>query len=326
MAGKKIVQGQMQMDLIQNTNDLPSPIYIRDRKKLVKAYQTAMQDLAKLIVKELAVKDPSDVQVVNTVKLMKQVEMIIQNLNATAKTLTADVVQQAFSHGEAVHLMKIAGVQSYEEALKQAGMTTLSKGMIDSIVADTFSDLLVATSYMEEQLKQTVRKAVAKTLQLKLAQNAGYNETSKQLFKELTKKGLSEFVVKEGFVGIIDKKGRRWQLKTYVDMVVKTKTQQAHVEGIKHQGHLTGFDLAIISHHGATDDCGLWENVIISMNGQTKGFPTYSEARMTKQIFHPNCEHTMLPIRSTDIVHPDILQQHKIKSASREAFIKNMKK
>lgn len=322
----KIAEGQQQLDLVFDTNDLPRPVYVRDRNKLIKAYERAMKELANTLLKELAVKNPNDIQVVNTVKLMKQIELIIQELNAVSKTLTEDVVRQAFNHGQAVHLMKIAGVESYDEAIRQAGITQLSKDMIDSLIADTFTDLLVATTYMEENLKKTIRKVVSKVMQLKMAQNVGYYETAQLLMKELSKKGLSKTIIKEGFVGVIDRSGRKWNLQTYVDMVVKTKTQQAHVEGIRHQSFITGFDLAIISNHGADDECGLWENVIISVNGQTKGFPTYDQARSSKQIFHPNCEHTLLPIRSVDLVHPDILAEHKAKSRSRLKFIENQKK
>ncbi len=321
----KIADGQMNLGLVYDTNDLPTPVYIRDRNKLIKVYERAMKELGKTLIKELAVKDPTEIQTINTVKLMKQMELIIQEMNAVSKTMTSDIIHQAFNHGQAVHLMKIAGVESYTESLAQAGLTTLSKDMIDSIVADTFSDLLIATTYMETNLKQTIRKVVSKVMQLKMAQNVGYTETSKQLMKELTKKGLSQYIVKEGFVGVVDKSGRKWNLQTYVDMVVKTKTQQAHVEGLKFQAFQTGFDLAIISNHGASDECALWENVIISLNGQTQGFPTYSQARMTKQIFHPNCEHTLMPIRSTEVVHPDILNTHKSKSKSRMDYIQSQK-
>lgn len=316
---------QLSFDFITDTNDLPTPVYIRDRKKISRLYERALKQIAQEILKELAVNDPNDIQIVNQVKLMKQLELILKQLNVEVKGYTQEVILQAIRHGQAIHLMNIAGVETYEEALQQAGRTVLPKAMLEALVADTFQDLLIATTFMEDTLKKTIRKTVAKVMQLKMAQNTGRVEMIDVLVKELTKKGLSKTLQEEGFVGIIDKRGRRWNLKTYADMVVTTKTQQAHVEGIRHEADLTGYDLAIISDHGAKDDCKKWENVIISLNGKTKGFPTYDQVRRTKECFHPNCEHTLLPIRSVDNVHKDILKEHEKKVAEGMKTIAKLK-
>ena len=304
---------QLSFNLVMDSNDLPSPVYIRDRKKISKLYERALKEISKQIIKELAVTDPTNIGIINQVKLMKQLELILKQLNGQVKNYTEMVVMEAIRHGQAVHLMKIAGIEDYNEALRQAGLTVLPKEMLEALVSDTFQDLLVATTFMEDSLKKTIRKTTAKVMQLKMAQNTGRVEMIDTLVKELSKKGLSKTLTEDGFVGIIDKRGRRWNLKTYADMVVTTKTQQAHVEGIKHEAKVTGYDLAIISDHNAKDVCRKWENVIISLNGQTKGFPTYEQVRRTKECFHPNCEHTLLPIRSVDNVHKDILKEHEKK-------------
>lgn len=317
---------QLSLDMVTDSNDLPTPVYVRDRKKISKLYEQALKQISKQILNELVVTDPTHIKVINQVKLMKQLEMILKQLNSEVKNYTEEVITQAVRHGQAVHLMKIAGVESYEEALKQSGMTILPKGMLEAIVSDTFQDLLVATTFMEDTLKKTIRKTVAKVMQLKMAQNTGRVEMIDILMKELSKKGLSKTIQEEGFVGVVDKKGRRWNLKTYADMVVTTKTQQAHVEGIRHEADVSGYDLAIISDHGADDVCSKWENVIISLNGKTKGFPTYNQVRRTKECFHPNCEHTLLPIRSVDLVHKDILKEHKRKVVEGMKTIEKTKK
>lgn len=317
---------QMSLDLVTDTNDLPTPKYIRDRKKISKLFEQALKKISKQMLKELVVTDPSNIQIINQVKLMKQLELIVKELNKEVGNYTEEMISKAFRHGQAVHLMKIAGIKDYNEALKQAGTVVLSRGMLEAIVSDTFHDLLIATTFMEDSLKKTIRKTVAKVMQLQMAQNTGRVEMIDTLVKELTKKGLSQTLQEEGFVGIIDKSGRKWNLKTYADMVITTKTQQAHVEGIKHEAFMTGYDLAIISDHNAKDDCGKWENVIISLNGKTEGYPTYDQVRRTKQIFHPNCEHTLLPIRSVDNVHPDILKEHQRKIGAGMKAIEDSKR
>ena len=326
MVNKSFESEQLSFDLVTDSNDLPTPVYVRDRKKISKLYERALKQISKQILKDLVVTDPSNIQIINQVKLMKQLELILKQLNGEVKNYTEEVIIQAIRHGQAVHLMKIAGIEDYNEALKQAGLTVLPKEMLEALVSDTFQDLLIATTFMEDSLKKTVRKTVAKVMQLKMAQNTGRVEMVDLLVKELSKKGLSKTLTEEGFVGIIDKRGRRWNLKTYADMVITTKTQQAHVEGIRHEADLTGYDLAIISDHNAKDVCSKWENVIISLNGKTKGFPTYAQVRRTKECFHPNCEHTLLPIRSIDNVHKDILKEHEKKVVEGMKTIEKSKK
>lgn len=117
------------------------------------------------------------------------------------------------------------------------------------------------------------------------------------IVKSLTKKGLSERVTEDGFVGIIDKVGRKWDLRRYSDMVVRTKLQQAHTEGVRVQGIERGIDTAVISSHNAPDACGKYEGMIISLNGLTPGLLTYEQIWRGNECFHPNCGHSVLLIR-----------------------------
>ncbi|WYJ88793.1 hypothetical protein A5888_000512 [Enterococcus sp. 9E7_DIV0242] len=71
--------------------------------------------------------------------------------------------------------------------------------------------------------------------------------------------------------------------------------------------------MAWISHHGATDDCGKWEHVLISLHGKTTGLPTFQQIKDSKQCFHPNCQHHVNVVKSLELVHPDILATTKKK-------------
>jgi len=52
-------------------------------------------------------------------------------------------------------------------------------------------------------------------------------------------------------------------------------------------------DLAIISYHGTVCElCAPWEQVVISLNGDTSGYPTYDEAE-GEGLFHDFCMHTI---------------------------------
>ena len=117
----------------------------------------------------------------------------------------------------------------------------------------------------------------------------------------------------EAWVGIIDKAGRRWNLSTYAEMVVRTKLQQAHVEGVRVETLERGVDLAVISSHGAKDACGGYEGIVISINGQTPGYKTYKELRQGGKIFHPNCKHHISPIRDFKLLPELVRLKHEKK-------------
>ena len=94
----------------------------------------------------------------------------------------------------------------------------------------------------------------------------------------------------------------------YPEMVVRTKLQQAHVEGVRVESVERGVDLAVICSHGATDPCRNYEGLVISMNGETPGYKTYQELRQSGKIFHPNCKHHISPIRDIKLL-PESLRK-----------------
>lgn len=182
-----------------------------------------------------------------------------------------------------------------------------------ALVADTYADILMATNNTRPAIKKVVREIVRDMAQLETLKGQAYAVQAKQIRKKLTKRGLSERIVKDGFVGIVDKAGRRWDLGTYTEMVVKTKAQQSYTQGVVYESEETGLDLAVISDHGAEDACSKWEGVVISLKGKTPGYPTLKEAKASKEIFHPNCEHSVHAIRRLDLLHPDDVARHKRK-------------
>ena len=92
-----------------------------------------------------------------------------------------------------------------------------------------------------------------------------------------------------------DSSGRVWDTKTYIQMNVRTNTMRIYndclVDNIARE---TGSDLARISSGPSPDcdACSAWEGCIISISGQTKGLPSYDDAK-SGGCFHPNCTHTL---------------------------------
>lgn len=109
-------------------------------------------------------------------------------------------------------------------------------------------------------------------------------------YREAVKRELNAFADR-GITSFIDKAGRRWDMETYSEMATLTAIERATREGYTDTMKEFGYDLAIISdHYGACPICEAWQGVVISINGDTPGYPTLSDAEAAG-VFHPRCMH-----------------------------------
>ncbi|MED4619471.1 phage minor capsid protein, partial [Priestia megaterium] len=189
------------------------------------------------------------------------------------------LIKKTFKEGQAYHLLSVKEAKTWNEALNSASFNRIQREKVQALFADTYKDILIATENTSESVKALVRDQVKKVSQYHSLKNTRYTQQAEELAKELSKKGLSERISKEGFVGIEDARGRKWDLKTYSNMVIKTKVNDAYINGMMHESQEKGFDLAVISKHGAKDKCRNWEGMVISLHGKTKGYITYKQAR-----------------------------------------------
>lgn len=98
-----------------------------------------------------------------------------------------------------------------------------------------------------------------------------------------------------GITGFRDKRGREWNMKSYAEMVARTTTMQAHLEGTANRLVEHGHDLVRVSSHaGSCPLCLPYQGKILSLTGRDKDDPrcyaTLQEAK-DNGLFHPNCRH-----------------------------------
>ena len=82
---------------------------------------------------------------------------------------------------------------------------------------------------------------------------------------DMIQRGLNEFADK-GVTGFVDKKGRNWEMKAYVEMAAGTAAHRAstqgHLEKLKENGH----NLVVVSDHkGECDLCRKWEGEVLAI-------------------------------------------------------------
>jgi hypothetical protein len=100
-----------------------------------------------------------------------------------------------------------------------------------------------------------------------------------------------EQLADKGITGFKDAAERQWNMKTYAEMVARTTTMEAHLEGTRNRLVENGKDLVKVSTHShPCPKCQRWEGKVLSLSGKTKGYPTLDDAK-SDGLFHPNCEH-----------------------------------
>lgn len=148
---------------------------------------------------------------------------------------------------------------------------------------DTFQHIAGQTQRMKQQIKQELRKESAEVFRMAAVQGI----SRKKAYRTLRDKILS----KTPDFKFIDKAGRKWDSKVYLDMMTHTVMAQAQNDIYANTMANEGIDLVKIPANGARDACRNWENKVLSLTGSTKGYPTLAEAKATGEIFHPRCRH-----------------------------------
>jgi hypothetical protein len=96
-----------------------------------------------------------------------------------------------------------------------------------------------------------------------------------------------------GITGFVDKLGRNWNMSSYVEMATRTAVGNAALQGHIDRQSQAGRDLIVVSDHaGECPICRPWEGKVLSISGNTHGYPTLSEAK-SQGLFHPNCRHNI---------------------------------
>lgn len=289
--------------------EVPKIKYDKNVERLVNIYKRSFSSIVKELTRLLET-DSWHILVAQETALVKQLVLILENMNVDVEPILKELITDAYLRGQVQTSIALNGATTLAEASAGASMSMFAKQAIDKIVEDTFEDVLAITNRTEKKIKQTVRNITGEVMRQNAIQQVGYDTSRKDIMTKLLKEGFSK-EIKKDFVGVTDSAGRRWQLDKYVNMVVKTKIQQAYSEGVRAESIERGTDLAVISSHGAKDDCRHFEGMVISMTGATKGLYTYDQLKRSNKIFHPNCEHTITPLRDISLLPPKLQETHK---------------
>lgn len=213
-------------------------------------------------------------------RMLQNVRIILEWLKRGSGEWCKWSFQHLYEHG-----MQYADAQIPPEIRTQA---TAGFGMIHQQAAkvlaeNTYNRLSDVTDFIGRRIDDIYREMALESVRGSIIGYKSWQDVAGRLQSSLARHGIT---------GFVDKAGRQWNMETYAEMVARTSTMEAHLEGTKNRFLEHGYDLVIVSsHHNPCEKCRPWEDEILSLTGRTPGYPTLEESKEAG-MWHPNCRHT----------------------------------
>jgi hypothetical protein len=234
-------------------------------------------------------------------KFRQAAQAVLGSYGLQANAATAQVLHKAAGLGVDAVADELAG---YKDALGQLVQVKDSKAPGGAAVVHLAAEAsgLIASS------KSTVLRQVDDAYRRVVAEVTGNVLLGAETRRQVTQRALNRLAA-QGVTGFIDKRGRNWDLVSYLEMATRTAAQRAmtaaHTEALESKG----IGLVIVSD--APQECVRcrpYEGKVLSIDGTPKGtFSVPSRTRNTNTkvkvdgtlagavangLYHPGCRHS----------------------------------
>lgn len=209
--------------------------------------------------------------------MKKNVEAILKNLRSGSRTWCEDAIPRIYTEGA-----KYADGQIKRLGLQSVSFGTVHQQAAQVLAEATYNRLLGVSDTIGRQTSDIYRTMALESVRGTVAGYETWQQSARKYRDNLAEKGVT---------GFRDRTNRNWNMRSYTEMVARTTTMQAHLQGTANRLLENGHDLVKVSKHaGACDLCVPWQGKILSLTGKTEGYPTLEEAE-AEGLFHPNCKH-----------------------------------
>ena len=245
-------------------------------ERLVKFYEQAEREILVQINKTLLAGKKDELEYLK--QMRQNIDAILRQLREGNKEWCMQAIPNVYSEG-----MKNADVMLKDiSATVTAGFGAIHQQAAQVLAENTFQRFEDVVQVIGRQVNDIYRELALENVRGTVVGYDTWKETARRYREQLAERGVT---------GFKDRAGKMWNMRTYTEMVARTTTMQAHLEGTANRLVEQGHDLVKVStHRGACELCQPWQGKILSITGKTKGYPTLEEAKAAK-LFHPNCRH-----------------------------------
>ena len=242
--------------------------------RLVKFYEQAEREILDRLNRALLRGNKTEY----LVQMKREIEAILQQLREGNRTWCEQAIPRVYSQGlyNADAMLKDAGVSI------KAGFGAIHQQAAQVLAENAFQRFEDVVQVIGRQVNDIYRELALENARGTVVGYDTWRQTARRFREQLAERGVT---------GFKDRSGRMWNMKTYTEMVARTTTMEAHLQGTANRLVEQGHDLVKVSSHlMACELCQPWQGKILSITGKTEGYPTLEEAK-ADGLFHPNCRH-----------------------------------
>ena len=241
-------------------------------KRLIQLYTEAEREI--LIEYEKALRKGNDLKSLTTLK--NNVAAIRADLLAGGRTWCEEAIPALYQ----------AAMAEVDSGLAAQAFGAIHQQAMQVLAENTFARLQEVDAVIGRRVQDVYRDLALEAVRGDVAGYSTWKQTAKRYREQLAEKGIT---------GFKDAAGRQWNMKTYTEMVARTTTREAMINGTANRLLEHGQDLAEITGGTAKNTCQVcraWVGRIVSLTGKTPGYPTLDDARGAG-VFHGNCTHNI---------------------------------
>ena len=252
---------------------IPEELSDKEIERLVRLYSGAEKDILALMNKGFMKNDPQYMR-----QVLERVRQIVAKLTGKAYEWTerslADVYDEAVNSATAMIGEK--------PAIAVAGFGAVHEQAVKVLADNTKMRLADVGTVIGRRVEGIYRDYALEAVRGSVVGYQTWQQSARKYRDQLSDQGIT---------GFTDKNGRPWNMTTYAEMVARTTTMEAHLQGTTNRLLELGQDLVKVStHNGACPKCQPWQGKILSLTGKSDGYKTLEEAK-SSGLFHPNCRH-----------------------------------
>jgi Phage minor capsid protein 2 len=228
----------------------------------------------------------TDFGVSNRRTILKQIENILKRLGVDISKFLQEEIPNYYKEGANDLVKQLNNIGA--DVAFSTGFNRIHEEAISMLVDDTSKAFLETMSGVNRSARNLLGKAVREQLTMRMAKGFIAGEAMRDSVR-----AIKSTLQQQGLSALVDKGGKRWTLERYAEMLFRTKAVEARNRGMANRMVENGYDLVQVSEHG--DSCPLctpWQGKILSLTGNTAGYPTVASAEASG-LFHPNCRHAI---------------------------------
>lgn len=263
---------------------LTEPLVVSILDMYGSAEQELLTKIATAVSKGAGAPEWADRQLVEIQRFRRQAEEILAKLQAHTPKAAGEASNMALNRGAAVAQADLA------KALTPA-LSGAPRGVGAAI--DTFS-LMSAAADLTHTLDATrplIYRSVDDAYRQIIARASTPALVGAITQREAVDRALADFA-RQGITGFVDRRGRKWELQSYVDMATRSSLMNAAISGHNEKLAAAGFDLVIVSDvPQECERCRPYEGKVLALKAADGKHETLAQARAAG-LYHPGCRHS----------------------------------